>query len=139
MKLQAAGNNVKTQVMDHHGIIAAVCKRLKIAERINAKIGSLDPRRIVQPGTAIVAMIINALGFTNRRLYLTPQFYESKAVEQLLGEEINAADLDDHCLGKSLDEISAYGVTKLYGELAFDIAIEEDILGKYAHLGSVNK
>lgn len=138
MKLQAAGNNVKTQVMDHHGIVAAVCKRLKIAERINAKIGGKDPRRIVQPGTAIVAMIINALGFTNRRLYLTTQFYESKAVEHLLGQNISAADLDDHCLGKSLDEASAYGVTKLYGELAFDIAIEEDILGKYAHLDSTS-
>ncbi len=138
MKLQAAGNNVKTQVMDHHGIVAAVCKKLKIAERINAKIGSKDPRRIVQPGTAIVAMIINALGFTNRRLYLTPQFYASKAVEHLLGQEVSAADLDDHCLGKSLDEASAYGVTKLYGELAFDIAIEEGILGKYAHLDSTS-
>ena len=68
MKLQAVGSAVKTQVMDHHGIVASVCKDLKIAERINSRIGSKDPRRVIQPGTAVVAMIINALGFTNRRL-----------------------------------------------------------------------
>ena len=138
MKLQAVGSTVKTQIMDHHGIVASVCKDLKIAERINSRIGSKDPRRVIQPGTALVAMIINALGFTNRRLYLTPQFYQSKAVEHLLGEDVKAEDLDDHCLGKCLDEISSYGVTKLYGETVFDLAIEHNLLGKYAHLDSTS-
>ena len=138
MKLQAVGSAVKTQVMDHHGIVASVCKDLKIAERINSRIGSKDPRRVIQPGTAVVAMIINALGFTNRRLYLTPQFYQSKAVEHLLGDGIVAEALDDHCLGKCLDEISSYGVTKIYGETAFDLALEHNLLGKYAHLDSTS-
>ncbi len=38
MKLKAAGNNVKTQVMDHHGIVAGVCRKLRIAERINGRL-----------------------------------------------------------------------------------------------------
>jgi transposase len=138
MKLQAANSTVKTQVMDHHGIVASVCKDLKIAERINSRIGSKDPRRVIQPGTAMVSMIINALGFTNRRLYLTPQFYQSKAVEHLLGDGVQAKDLDDHCLGKCLDEISSYGVTKLYGETVFELAVEHNLLGKYAHLDSTS-
>jgi hypothetical protein len=33
---------------------------------------------VVSAGKAAVAMILNGLGFTNRRLYLTPQFFESK-------------------------------------------------------------
>jgi hypothetical protein len=37
-------------------------------------------RRIANKETVTIAMIINALDFTNRRLYLTPQFYQSKAV-----------------------------------------------------------
>lgn len=138
MKLQAVGKTVQTEVMDHHGIIASVCADLRIAERINSKIGSNDPRRVIQPGIATVAMIINALGFTNRRLYLTPQFYQSKAVEHLLGAGVQAQDLDDHCLGKCLDEISSYGVTKLYGETVFEIALEHNLLGKYAHLDSTS-
>lgn len=138
MKLQVASNNIETQAMDHYGLVAAVCKELKIAERLNARIGSSDSRRVVQPGMSVVAMIINTLGFTNRRLYLTPQFFQSKAVENLLADGITAKHLDDHCLGKSLDEVSAYGVTKLFGEIAFDIAVEHNLLGKYNHLDSTS-
>ena len=76
-----------TEVIDHHGLVAAVCKDLGIAEKINRRIGSKDPRRKIQPGLAAVAMIINGLGFTNRRLYLTPQFFQSKAIEFLFEEQ----------------------------------------------------
>ncbi|MCH9763847.1 MAG: DUF4277 domain-containing protein [Gammaproteobacteria bacterium] len=41
-------------------------------QKINLRIGSKDSRRKIHPGLATVAMIINGLGFTNRRLYLTP-------------------------------------------------------------------
>lgn len=136
MTLEIADTHMTSEVMDHHGLIAGLCKELKIAERINDRIGSLDPRRIVQPGLAVVAMIINGLGFTNRRLYLTPQFFESKAVGQLLEEGIKAADLNDHALGKALDEISDYGVSKLYTDIAFDIATEKNLLGPLAHIDS---
>lgn len=42
-------------------------------------------------------------GFSNRRLYLMPQFFETKAVERLLGPGITAEDLNDDCLGRTLD------------------------------------
>ncbi len=41
----------------------------------------------------LVAMLLNGLGFTNRRLYLTSQFFESKPTEVLLGEDIKASDI----------------------------------------------
>jgi hypothetical protein len=41
-------------------------------------------------GTAVVAMILNGLGFANRQLYLIPQFFANKPVEHLLGEGITA-------------------------------------------------
>ncbi len=138
MSLEVAGKEATTQVMDHHGLVAATCRDLKIAERINKRIGSSDPRRVVQPGVAAVAMVINGLGFTNRRLYLTPQFFQSKAIEFLFEEKITAESLDDHALGKALDEISAYGASRLYGELAFELGIEEGLLGKLAHLDTTS-
>lgn len=136
MALEIAHSTMTTEVMDHHGLIAGICRELKIAERINSRIGSPDPRRIIQPGTAVNAMIINGLGFTNRRLYLTPQFFQSKAIEQLLGEGIQAEQLDDHALGKALDEIADYGPSRLYGEIAFEIMQEQQLLGAEAHLDS---
>ncbi len=35
------------------------------------------------------------IGFTNRRLYLTPQFFQNKAIEFLFEEKVCAADFDD--------------------------------------------
>lgn len=136
--MEIAGSELQTERLDHHGITAGVCRDLGIANKINARIGSKDPRRVIQPGIAAVAMIINGLGFTNRRLYLTPQFFASKALSLLFEQEVEASQLDDHALGKCLDEIAAYGPTKLFGEIAFDIATERGLLGATAHLDSTS-
>ena len=104
--MEMAGDDIETYAMDHHGLVAAVCNDLGIAKRIDERMGKRDPRRIVSTGTFVVAMILNGLGFTNRRLYLTPQFFESKPVEHLLGKNILAHHVDDNALGKALDESS---------------------------------
>ena len=77
--LEVAGEEVETLSMDHHGLVAAVCKDLKIAERIDAKLVA-EPGRVVSAGQAVVAMILNGLGFTNRRLYLTHQFIDTTSL-----------------------------------------------------------
>src|SRR3990167_829881 len=127
--MEIAQDNIRTLSMDHHGIVAAMCKDLKIAEKINSRIKTSDKRRVVSAGKAVVAMILNGLGFTNRRLYLTHQFFDTKPVEILLDENISASDITDHALGKALDEIAEYGSSKLFGEIAFEIAIENNLLG----------
>lgn len=137
MQLSVA-KEVTTSVMDHHGLVAAVSRDLGIADKINKRIGSKDPRRKVQPGLAVMAMIINGLGFTNRRLYLTPQFFQSKAIAFLFKEQVSAKDFDDHALGKCLDEISEYGSSRLYGEVAFEIAMEQGLMGSQGHLDSTS-
>lgn len=131
-------NNIQTQSMDHHGIVAAMCKDLGIAEKINTRIKAKDKRRVVSTGKAVVAMILNGLGFTNRRLYLTHQFFETKPVEILLDEEIKATDITDHALGRALDEIAEYGSSKLFGEVAFEVAIENNLLGALNHLDTTS-
>ena len=136
--MEMDGDDVKTQVMDHHGLVAAVCRDLRVAEKIDKRIGGRDPRRIVSAGTAAVGMILNGLGFTNRRLYLTPQFFESKPIERLLKEGIEAKHLDDHALGKALDEIADYGASKLFGEIGFEIALENNLLSQTVNLDTTS-
>lgn len=136
--MEIAGEEIRTLTMDHHGLVAATCKDLGIAEKINSRIGKSDQRRVVSTGKAIVAMILNGLGFTNRRLYLTHQFFETKPVEILLDEEIGASDITDYTLGHALDEISTYGTSKLFGEIAFEIALENDLLGNLNHLDTTS-
>lgn len=137
-EVEVAGEELKSYALDHHGIIAAVCKDLGIAKRIDDRLNKKDPRRVVSAGIAAVAMVINGLGFTNRRLYLTPQFFESKPIDRLLGSDISAKHLDDKALGKGLDDISSYGSSRLFGELAFDIALENNLLSTLAHLDSTS-
>lgn len=136
--MEIAGEDIKTYAMDHHGLVAAVCRDVGIATKIDKRMGKQDPRRIVSTGTAVVAMILNGLGFTNRRLYLTPQFFESKPIERLLEGDISSHHLDDNALGKALDEISEYGASRLLGEIAFEVALENNLLGSLAHLDSTS-
>lgn len=69
-------------------------------------------------GTATVAMILNGLGFSNRRLYLVSQFFSNKPVEHLLGPGIQATDLTDDCLGRALDWLYAHDPTQLFAGIA---------------------
>ena len=66
----------------------------------------------VSVGTATVAMILNGLGFSNRQLYLVPQYFANKPVEHLLGAGISAEMLNDDCLGRTLDWLYAQDPTK---------------------------
>lgn len=76
-------NNIQTNSFEHHGIIEAICMDLKISGRID-KVLTVPEKRVVTPGQAVVAMILNGLGFTDRRLYLTAQYFESKPLAILL-------------------------------------------------------
>lgn len=138
--LEVSGEEMQSCAMDHHGLVAATCKELGIADKINARLfdESQSKGRVVKPGQAIVAMILNGLGFTNRRLYLTSQFFEGKPVDRLLGAEIKASDLSDYTLGHALDEVAQYGVSKLFGEVAFEVALEQNILGVVSHMDTTS-
>ena len=43
-------------------------------------------------GQAVQAMVLNGLGLTGRAMYLTPEFYENKPVDVLIGEAIEASE-----------------------------------------------
>jgi transposase len=102
--------------LNHLGIVAEVCREIGVAEWLDQQ----DPtnRQQVSVGTATVALVLNGLGFSNRRLYLVPQFFADKPVEHLLGPGIMAQDLNDDCLGRTLDWLYAQDVTRLFAGLA---------------------
>jgi transposase len=102
--------------LNHLGIVAEVCREIGVADWLDEQ----EPghRQQVSVGTATVAMVLNGLGFSNRRLYLVPQFFADKPVEHLLGPGILAEDLNDDCLGRTLDWLFAHDVTRLFAGLA---------------------
>jgi hypothetical protein len=102
--------------LDHLGIVAGVCREIGLAEWLDAQDEHLHER--VSVGTATVAMILNGLGFSNRRLYLVPQFFATKPVEHLVGPGISAENLSDDCLGRALDWLYAHDATTLFAGIA---------------------
>jgi transposase len=102
--------------LDHLGIVAGVCREIGLAEWLDTQDTQSHVR--VSVGTATVAMILNGLGFSNRRLYLMPQFFATKAVERLLGPGVSAEDLNDDCLGRALDWLYAHDPTTLFAGIA---------------------
>ncbi len=102
--------------LDHLGIIAGVCQEIGLAAWLDAQ----DPgnRQQVSVGTATVAMLLNGLGFSNRQLYLVPQFFANKPIERLLGSGITAEMLNDDCLGHTLDWLYAHDLAKLFAGIA---------------------
>src|SRR5205809_6269582 len=102
--------------LDHLGIVAGVCKEIGLASLLDAQ--EPEKRQQVSVGTATVAMVLNGLGFSNRQLYLVPQFFANKPVEHLLGPGIIAEMLNDDCLGRTLDWLYAHDPTKLFAGIA---------------------
>jgi transposase len=102
--------------LNHLGIVAEVCREIGVAAWLDQQ----EPgnRQQVSVGTATVALVLNGLGFSNRQLYLVPQFFADKPVEHLLGPGILAEDLNDDCLGRTLDWLYAQDVTRLFAGLA---------------------
>ena len=132
-------DTVSSEQLGHLGLVAATIMELGIIERIDARLDLNDRKGgIVSHGRRVAAMILNGLGFMNSRLSMTTHFFQDKPVAQLLGAEISAEHLNDDCLGRGLDKIAAYGTTKLYSEIAFEIAREKDILGQRMHLDTTS-
>jgi transposase len=109
--------NVSSKELNHHGLVAAVVEDLGLVELINKRIKDEDKRRIVSPGLTVKAMIINGLGFLNKRLYMVARFFKDKPTEKLIGEGIQAEHLNDDILGKTLDQIYEYDQTSYLQKL----------------------
>jgi len=131
--------NVITQHLGHLGIVASSIERLGLMEKINRRL-PLDQKKggIVPHGQRVAAMLLNGLGFMGGRLYMTAAFFEDKPVSHLLGEGISASHLNDDCLGRCLDAIAAYGTTKLFSEVTYEVAREQGLLNRRLHLDSTS-
>ena len=106
----------QTRRLDHFGIVAGMCDRIDLV----AKIDSFVPHqeRKVSLGEVVKAMVINALGFSSRPLYLSPEFFSNKPVELLFRSELSPADFNDDSMGRALDTLFENDITTIFGKVA---------------------
>ena len=139
MDVELTSETVKTEQLGSLGLIASVIHELGIIDKIDERL-ALNYKKggQVSYGQRAAAMILNGLGFMNSRLYMTTHFFQDKPVEHLLGAKVTAEQLNDDCLGRLLDKIHEYGVTKLYSQIAFSIATEKELLGSRLHMDTTS-
>ncbi len=116
---------LQVKTLAHHGLCAGYIDKLKLVERIDARLPiSKEKGAILTHGQRVKAMIINGLGFTQSPIYLTPNFFKNLPVEQLFTKGAKAEHFNDDALGRTLDAIYKYGATALFAEIANEIAVE---------------
>jgi transposase len=108
---------VTAKSIHHLGVVSGICDEIELEKTINSIIPTKMNTKLSM-GTRVKAMVINGLGFTGRPLYLTEQFFENKALNLLLGKEIESTDLNDDSLGRALDAISDAGPEFLFSAIA---------------------
>lgn len=127
--------NLKIKTINHLGIIAGIIDEIGIVEIVDEQLGT-DTKEIVSPGVIIKAIILNGLGFVSRPLYLFPQFFEDKATEHLLGQEILPQHLNDDKIGRVMDKCYSYGISELFLLIALAAVKKYQVNLGYSHLDS---
>ena len=128
---------VRVERLDHLGLLASVIKDLGLIDMINARLVP-DEQEVITPGEAIAGMILNGLGFANRPVSLTPQFFANKPLDLLFREGLCAEMFNRFKLGRTLDEAYAYGCDLLFHELALAVCAHEGIDLRFNHLDTTS-
>ena len=118
--------SIRVERLDHHGLVASIVDELKLTEIIDQRVAS-DEQSVVTVGEAVKAMILNGLGFSNRPLMLTPQFYQNLPIELLFRADVKAEHFNRHKLGRTLDALYDYGCDTLFSEVALAACRQEGV------------
>jgi transposase len=128
---------VHVERLDHLGLIASVINDLRLVSMIDARLKP-DDQEAITPGEAVKGMILNGLGFANRPLSLTPQFFAGKPLDLLFRPGVEADMWNRFKLGRTLDEVNAYGCDLLFSELALAVCQQEAIDQRFNHLDTTS-
>lgn len=126
----------KQKSIDHLGLVSGICDEIGLKDTIDSNIQK--PKRKVSVGQAVQSMIINALGFSNRAMYLHPEFYRKKPVNILIGKDLTPEDLNEDCLSSALDSLYNYGLTELFYKISTKALKKYKIKHRFVHLDSTS-
>jgi transposase len=129
--------SIGVERLDHLGVIASVIKDLGLIDMINARLVP-DAQAGLTPGEAMAGMILNGLGFANRPLSLTPQFFANKPLDLLFHEGIHASMFNRLKLGRTLDEAYTDGCDLLFQAVAQAVCAQEGIDLRFNHLDTTS-
>jgi len=124
------------KLVDHLGLVAGCFEELGIGGVIDVAIPKTETHK-VSHGTCVLAMILNGLGFVDRRLYLFPEYFGKIACQRLLKLD-DPGCLNDDVLGRALDKISGYGPTRLFNEVMFHVMASQEVDTHLVHVDTTS-
>lgn len=128
---------MKINRLDHHGIVAGVINDLGIVDLIDKNLYQ-DDKQEITPGEAVKGMIMNGLGFSNRPLSLSPQFFKNLPVEHLFRKGVEAEHFNRHKLGRTLDQCHEFGCETLFSEIALEACDIESVNKQFHSLDTTS-
>jgi transposase len=127
-----------TKTLEHHGLVAGFCHTLGFADIIDKALGGAAPERKISCGQLVTAMVLNGLGFTGRTLHMYSEYFRGKPLDRLLGEGVLPEHINDDALGRCLDTLYEYGVSKLYQQLGEAVVTKLGLATEALHLDSTS-
>jgi transposase len=91
---------------------------------ISAVIDEAVPRtqdNILPHSKVVTAMLLNGLGFNERRLHFFSRFFTNLSTEQLFCPGVTPEHLNDDLLLRILDRIQDYGTTNLFNQIVLNV------------------
>ena len=128
---------VRVERLDHLGLIASVINDLGLVSLIDARLKP-DDQEAITSGEAVTGMILNGLGFANRPLSLSPQFFANKPLDLLFRPDVTAERFNRFKLGRTLEEVNTYGSDLLLSELALVVCQPAAIDQRFNHLDTTS-
>ncbi len=119
-------------------IIRELCDHLGIRDIINRLVRWDEKQWFIDPGTLVIALIINILCM-RKPLYRVHEFYEEQDVELLFGSGIESSNFNDDNLGAVLDRISEAGANRVYSSVSFNALHTEEIEYRTLHCDTTSR
>ncbi len=119
--------------LNHRGMLVSVIKDVSFMDMMHARLVP-DRQAVLPPGEATAGMVLNGLGFANRPLSLTPQFFASKPLDPLCHGGIRAAMYNRFKRGRTIEAAGADGCDRLLHDLALGVCAREGIDLRFNHL-----
>ena len=117
---QFTSQDFASRQIGHLGLVAGMIDELGISAVIDEALPKTRDH-ILPHSKVVTAMLLNGLGFNERRLYFFSRFFTNLSTEQLFGPGVTPEHLNDDVLLRTLDRIYDYGTTDLFNRIVVNV------------------
>lgn len=117
---ELGARNLSSRQIGHLGLVAGMIDELGISAIIDAELPKTREHTLSH-SDIVKAMLLNGLGFNERRLYFFSRFFNNLSTEQLFGPSVTPEHLNNDVLLRTLDRIYEYGSTDLFNRIVVEV------------------